>query len=248
MRGLPLLGLWLLGCDASVNLFPRVDAGARGPPLATDCAQLGPFASDGPVSVTLFTTVAEAPYSAWCGSDGGTWLVLPRGASANRAMVMPGGAWLGTPVETTFDAIRIVPPGDGGAVYDVVKADLSFATSSGRVVNRAGDWSTTFAAYLSPTDCAAPESSTALASGDLGGTPFVFVRGGLAITGFRPGGSIVFSPENRAVEVSAGGYCGGIANDGPLQLRVCGAPTPEVCDGLDNDCNGLADDVASNCP
>ncbi len=237
----------LSACEARVDLFPvRVDGGGGGAPMAADCSQLRALPVDAPIAVTLYAT-PDVPFSAWCASDGGTWLVLSQTGDANVSRIVANGEWLGTTVVTRFEAIRI-ERADGGGLYDVIKRDLTFSSSTGRVVNIPGDFDVTTSSYLSPSDCVLPESASAAARGDLRGTPFAFIEGGLRITGFRPGGSITYSAWNQVVDVLAGGYCGGIAGEGPLQLRLCVEPGPEMCDGKDNDCNGVIDDTAAVCP
>lgn len=238
----------LSACEARVDLFPRrVDGGGGGAPMAADCRHLRELPLDTPIAVTLHAT-PEAPFSAWCSSDGGTWLVLSQTGDANVSRIVADGEWLGTTVETRFDAIRIEASPDGGGLYDVIKTDLSFSSSTGHVWNIPGDFDVTTSPYLSPNDCVMPDAASATARGDLRGTPFAFVPEGLRITGFRPAGFITWSAWNQVVDVLAGGYCGGIAGEGPLQLRLCVEPGPETCDGKDNDCNGVVDDTAVVCP
>ncbi|MCU0696246.1 MAG: putative metal-binding motif-containing protein [Myxococcaceae bacterium] len=247
MRAAFVIVLGLSACEARTDLFPRGASGGPGAPLAADCRQVPGLDPEGSVAVTLHAS-PDASFSAWCSGDGGTWLVLRQPGDANVSRIVADGEWLGTTVETRFEAIRVERSDDGGGLYDVVKTDLTFSRSTGRVWNLAGDFDVTGAPYLSPSDCVVPGSASASARGDLRGTPFAFVPGGLRITGYQPGGAITFSAWNQVVEVVAGGYCGGIAGDGPLQLRLCVAPGPETCDGADNDCNGVVDDTATPCP
>jgi hypothetical protein len=217
-----------------------------------------------PRTVTLYVDgQPNMPFDALCGLDGGMYLPLAHQEStANYSHGVSGGGCLGLDVVTNFQLVRVdVLDGgaDGGASqYGVVGNDLTYAVSSGGLLlcvdfgsfsvgSVMDEW------YGQTFDCMDDSTQPSDFNIDLRGTPFAVGATDWADAGLR---SYVtqkaFSNFRQVVNVHGGGFCGGaVPTTGRyVLLRSCPAPGPEVCDHLDNNCDGVVDTLADggSCP
>jgi hypothetical protein len=124
--------------------------------------------------------------------------------AVNFSQYTAGGAAPGTNVRTTFTRLRIDPE-----TLTVDVNDLTFATSTGMVVQSGsgGTFVITSMAYGVAASCNGAPSGVGRV--DLGGTAFV-LDDTFALGGFMPQGGATVSPDNRAADLTGGGYCGAI--------------------------------------
>ncbi len=202
------------------------------------------------------------PFEALCGADGGTYLPLANTDPASNFSHYPAGPILsGTDVVTHFTAVRLdltvvgVDGGvglqaDGGGISDaglqyyLYPSDLAYSTSTG-LLTRPGSPDISQLSWASASDCSNPGSAQGTANVNLQGTGFS-VRGQFVLSGFEPGmGATNFSAYRQVVDLTGGGYCGGNSPlGGKLLINWCPAPGLEVCDALDNDCDGIVDNLS----
>jgi hypothetical protein len=236
-------------CGNACGTFQRCLSGICTQTLATprtcDALDAGP----GPFFTQLYIGGAPTkPFTAICGADGGTYLALAHAEDgANFSRFAVGGVFTGSDVVSRFWAVRLDLL-DGGQSYALRTDDFAFAQSTG-VANRPSNPSISQVPYASASDCIANQSQAGTGSVDLRGT--VFAAGPFALSGFMPAGTTTVLSFHQVVKLTGGGFCGGNGPAGAeLLLRYCPAPQAEVCDGLDNDCNGAVDDLfdGGTCP
>jgi hypothetical protein len=217
-----------------------IDNGCAYPSSCAELRATRPTTGDG--STTLFLKGrSDSPYTAYCAdmttASPATYLTLLRtGGLANTSSY--DATTIGTTtVVTTWTRVRFDP-----VAVAIVPSDFRYSQSTGSVTHE----STTQVPYGVARDCAQTGRALGVANVDLRGLPFTTIPN-WSLGGYLPLGSTTLSSFNQAVALTGGGSCGWNAPDAdrlggtPIPLRWCPAPANEICDGLDNDCDGTVD-------
>ncbi|MCS7483500.1 GON domain-containing protein [Umezawaea endophytica] len=162
-----------------------------------DCAGIRaalPIAGDGNYLLNTGTHLVPV----YCHDMAGTPREYVTLGAANFSQYTAGGAAPGTSVRTTFTRVRLDP---ATLVVDI--NDLTFATSTGSLTQ--GGTVVVSMPYAVAMSC--NSSASGVARVDLTGTAFV-LSDTFQVGGFNASGSATTSPDNRAADVTGGGYCG----------------------------------------
>lgn len=182
----------------------------------------------------------SSAFTVFC-QDEKEYLTLEQtGGSFNFGQFTTGGVYYGQSVRTNFTRIRLDP-----ATLLVDGSDYTFSSTTGQVWRGAG--TITVSPYAVAHDCRTDWSKAGLANIDLRGTTFA-VDTTFRTGGWNPNatvtaggttynvpynGTIVHISGEQVVDLTGGGYCGGVGPDtGSLQLMYIG---PELVHDLDVD-------------
>jgi hypothetical protein len=231
--------------DAGTDVAAACPAPPCGPPYPGSCAA---YLVDHP-SATMDGTYTlyvagqpDRPFPAYCAgmatSAPLTYLTLANhNMTTNVSSYDATNMANSTTVLTQWTRVRLDPD-----AVAIVPSDYTFSSSTGSVVHEM----TTQVPYGVARDCAQGGVPLGIANVDLRGLPFAVVPN-WTLSGYIPYGMTTISAFNQIVNLTGGGSCGWNAPGGDrfggvdIQLRYCPNPKVEVCDGVDNDCDGIID-------
>lgn len=243
------------GCEAG-----RCQPFANYPPRV--CAQL-PRQADGGLAErqTLFAFARlDAPFAARCPPNGLTYLELPQAADGGfNYSRRPGNIALtrGPDVVSTFAATPLIVDLASNLVFMGDRGDFTYATNVGVHIqdNTNGLPSDTISRipYAEGNACTGNRGVNARGRGNVNlvGLPFAVGNATFVAGGFNGNGFVTYSSNRQNLDIFGDGFCGGYFPAAPIPLRYCPpTPGPEACDRLDNDCDGLVDNLADagTCP
>jgi GON domain/Putative metal-binding motif len=213
----------------------------------SSCAEyhaVNPTAADGEYTLYLQGS-SDRPYQAYCTDMATTapltYLTLVRGGGITNTSSYDATTVGTTTVVTTWSRVRFDP-----VAIAISPADFRFSQSTGFVTHE----STIQVPYGVARDCSQTGVPLGVANVDFRGLPFATIPN-WSLGGFNPLGSTTMSAFNQVVSITGGGSCGWNAPGAdrlggtPIPLLWCPAPSNEICDGLDNDCDGVVD---NGCP
>jgi hypothetical protein len=210
---------------------------------------------------TLFAFARlDAPFAARCPPNGLTYLELPLASDGgSNYSRRPGNVALtnGPDVVSTFAATPLIVDLAGNQVFMGDRGDFTYATSFGvqsqANTNGAPPDIISRIPYAQADACTANGGANARgrANINLTGLPFAVGNAVFVAGGFNGNGFVRYSSFRQNVDVFGDGFCGAYYPGAPIPLRYC-PPNPgaESCDKLDNDCDGVIDNLVDggSCP
>ncbi|HWI51793.1 MAG TPA: GON domain-containing protein [Symbiobacteriaceae bacterium] len=215
---------------ASLIAVPGFAVAATLPQSCAEVRQQDPTSADGEYTLALQGHIAHI----YCADMAGTpteYISLARTGGTYNYSFFYGNHknhyyqywWVyGTHAVTNYNKIRINP-----ATLVVDQNDQRFAVLTSEGKNGYDSSDPNFnpvpksMAYATGGDCAASWSAQGKANVDLTGTDFALDDGTtFAWGGFAANGSVNVNPNRQIVNMTGGGWCGGVGPQGPLKLKL----------------------------